>query len=88
MTKLAFLVVAALFVAGITALRTKKGREKLRRLEAGEMCIHCSGTDVERTDRGIRCLTCGQITTWALLSAPSPTDAEIKKMNSPDTRRP
>lgn len=86
--KLLLTLAAFLFLSVLAALRARKGRRDVSLLESGKLCVHCGGTNVQPSQRGIVCMSCGQTTSWGIATGTSLTEAEIDAMHEPTVKPP
>lgn len=76
-----------LVVLGVFALISwlgYRGARKRRGLaDGGGLCLYCDSQDVSAEFAGVRCNTCGQLTSQMLLEAKGPSDAELREIMRP-----
>jgi len=84
MLKLVIFGALAIGAAAISFLKRHQARAHLTKLEAGGCCLSCDSPDVVREEAGVRCQTCGYLTSNEMLDGPGVSEAELRALNQVD----
>lgn len=87
MGKLLMFAVSGLLAWGIFYYQRQKNQRRMEEIGRGLRCLSCDGTQVERSDETLRCLTCGYQTTMSEVDTRSVSQYAVDAMTKPKRGR-